>query len=866
MQTFSFAGPPYVQQENESFRTGNPCLGTVEKIQCGNPFLSGEVMSREALLPFLSIAATIASKSTATSRRGFVPSRPAATPSPLSIRDDKSSGETEFPLHLFGVKQDPFSEAPDSSFFYTNTAIRRTYRELIHALAETPGIAVLTGEGGTGKTILLHRLCSELRAAGHLVIERCRGGLVFDELMDAISAELNIPEGGAERSAWRHGLRAALERNKGARPPVVVIDDGERLGGDVVANLAQVLAGPADCSLRILLCGRPELVARLELPALAELRRMISVVCRLERMDDDDAASYVFHRLRRAGHRGTTLFAAAAVNTVVAKSAGLPRRINQVCAQSLIVAAAASSTVVTSEMVERAVTQLMPKGTAAIDAEPDAASSGRYGAAITLSLGVSMLGAVLLLYASMGHEHASEVKMQSGNTELILPRSDEPAQLRQSVQRPSFGPLPAESSLPLTAREPALESFLQAADPCRDALETCSNSAGSAYHGDTADVDRFVPVNELPDEPGGEGNSGPRSDPIAAAAEQRSSVPTMISRAQSQLEAGHIASPVGDNAVETYRQLLAVAPESIQIRDLLEQIRLALWARARTAVKDGKWEQARRFYELAVHPAIDIEDGEPFAEAATQHVDTEVAAFPEPVLSADPTQGARAADPAAPAATGNTETLDQPKPEQVLEDAKETAGETTDTAVPAQANDDGAVVPATETAAPAQSADSGQPVGAGTSPKDNDEGSEATVAKDTGQQESAPSSDSPPAPNASPPGSAAPALAPAVAMPAPSPIPAEIVAVLIKRGDELLKIGDISGARLAYGRVAEAGNAGAMTALGTTYDPNFLNRANAIGIRPDPAKAAEWYRKAASLGDAAAVARISQLAGLAKYE
>src|SRR6266478_2458184 len=95
-------------------------------------------------------------------------------------------------------------------------------------------------------------------------------------------------------------------------------------------------------------------------------------------------------------------------------------------------------------------------------------------------------------------------------------------------------------------------------------------------------------------------------------------------------------------------------------------------------------------------------------------------------------------------------------------------------------------------------------------------------------------------------------------------MPAETIVALIKRGDELLRIGDISAARLAYERAAAGGSARAMTALGITYDPIFLSRINVRGIRPDPAMAAEWYRKAAALGDAAAAARISQLPALAK--
>jgi type II secretory pathway predicted ATPase ExeA len=79
----------------------------------------------------------------------------------------------------------------------------------------------------------------------------------------------------------------------------------------------------------------------------------------------------------------------------------------------------------------------------------------------------------------------------------------------------------------------------------------------------------------------------------------------------------------------------------------------------------------------------------------------------------------------------------------------------------------------------------------------------------------------------------------------PETLPPELMAVLVKRGDEALGLGDIAAARMLYQRAAEAGNAPAATALGKTYDPNFA----APGSKPDPPRAAEWYKKAIALGD-----------------
>jgi len=87
----------------------------------------------------------------------------------------------------------------------------------------------------------------------------------------------------------------------------------------------------------------------------------------------------------------------------------------------------------------------------------------------------------------------------------------------------------------------------------------------------------------------------------------------------------------------------------------------------------------------------------------------------------------------------------------------------------------------------------------------------------------------------------------------------EEIAILLKRGKDLLDNGDLAAARLLLRRAAEAGSAEGALMLGTTFDPVELRRLGAIGARPDLAKARQWYQRAAELGSSAAS---QQLAGL----
>lgn len=94
-------------------------------------------------------------------------------------------------------------------------------------------------------------------------------------------------------------------------------------------------------------------------------------------------------------------------------------------------------------------------------------------------------------------------------------------------------------------------------------------------------------------------------------------------------------------------------------------------------------------------------------------------------------------------------------------------------------------------------------------------------------------------------------------LPTPRPSPARVqpavsamlADAMIRRADALLHQGDVSGARLLYERAAGAGSGLAAAALGDTFNPAFLKQAGVVGLRPDSAQAAAWYRRAMELGN-----------------
>jgi general secretion pathway protein A len=753
----------------------------------------------------------------------------------------------------FASERDPFAAAPDEAFFFSNASIRNVYGELIAALRERPGFALLTGEPGVGKTVLLQRLCGELKASGHPVITRYRPGLDLGELVRIIMKEMRLGGGDNEGGTQPlRRLRDALERGGGTARPVLVIDDAEKLGGNVVTSLAHLLGGPPERSLRILLSGRLQLATRLNLPVFAELRRLRSAGCRLDRFDDDDAASYICHRLRRAGHLRGTMFSAAAIDAVIAQSAGLPRRINQLCARSLMMAAdAGGGRAVTAEIVERAAAECSPKGIAPREAGRSPTVLRGQHAVIAVSLCVTLVAGGMALHVVRARDQATDVAglaSAAASTSSFSGGSasaDRPAAAVSSGDaalgdRPSSPPRPAQAAARIETR-PASSSVAPfvAGIPVAPA-EFCREAAGN---GSAAKCDAAASA----DAALGDVLTGGKADGALPPSATRLRIAAAMSLAQSQLEEGHVVTPAGDNALESYRRLVAADRDAPEARRLLQQVRLGLRTGARNALAAGNAGEAERLYALAVHPEGDIEDGE--TAMLGQAVDSAG-------ISGDVSEGGAEAEGtvaevvvpgnaiSTPAGSDNISIEAQPVAPSAMDEAPRFAiGEGSRT-IGADAPPSADVEAATDTAAPSNAAP-------------NERGQAAAVSA-AGQ-----ASEEEPTKSAGPPLETRPvessAAAAVLSAPAAQQMVPELIDALVKRGDELMRIGDISGARLAYEHAASADSAKAMSGLGMTYDPNFLGRVNARGIQPDAARAAEWYRKAAGLGDAEASRRVLQL-------
>lgn len=256
--------------------------------------------------------------------------------------------------NYFGFRENPFSSTSDPRFFYTNPSYQEAYANLLYGIQQRKGFTVLTGEIGTGKTTLLRRVMDHLGPSVHFVFVH-HSRLNFEELLILVCEELGLQARGSGRLKTIQTLNDFLIA-QGEKKKIValLIDEAQDLQEEVFENLRLVsnLETFSHKLLQIVLVGQPELDTKLDLPELRQFKQRVAVRYRLNRLADQEIASFISFRLQAVGCSRRTLFAPEALRRLAVYSHGLPRQINIICDNALLIAYGASQKTVAAWMIE----------------------------------------------------------------------------------------------------------------------------------------------------------------------------------------------------------------------------------------------------------------------------------------------------------------------------------------------------------------------------------------------------------------------------------------------------------------------------------------------------------------------------------
>lgn len=264
---------------------------------------------------------------------------------------------------FFGLTRNPFDLTPDPASFVSTKRHNEALAALYYGIRWHKGFVVVTGEVGTGKTLLLRcllRLLKDSRDVTYAYLFNSR--LSSTEFLQYILSDFGLASSGRNKSELLFDFgQFLLSRGTKRLTTVLIIDEAHHLSDDLLeeVRLLSNLETTDDKLLQIVLVGQPELDEKLDSIGLRQLKQRIALRAQLSSLEREETTEYIVKRLQIAGAdpKRTPIFPADAITSVYRYSQGLPRLINTICENGLIAAYAKQSPRVTPEIVEEVAKQ-----------------------------------------------------------------------------------------------------------------------------------------------------------------------------------------------------------------------------------------------------------------------------------------------------------------------------------------------------------------------------------------------------------------------------------------------------------------------------------------------------------------------------
>jgi type II secretory pathway predicted ATPase ExeA len=272
------------------------------------------------------------------------------------VRTRPGGGVTMYEAH-FCLKRRPFGSTPNGDYYYPATNHERALSSIQAAIFDFEGITVLTGEPGTGKTLLCHRLLERLGpevqnaflANSHLPNRTA--------LLQSFLFDLSLPYLGLSEQELRLALTDHLLKTfEAGKRTVLLIDEAQHLDVDLLEELR--LLGNLEANhrraLQVILVAQPGLLNTLNRPELAGLQQRVAIRVSVEPLDRHEAADYLVQHIRASGGRPQSIFTDEALEVLAVGTRGIPRLLNQTGNQALLLAQSANLSAVDAEVAMEA--------------------------------------------------------------------------------------------------------------------------------------------------------------------------------------------------------------------------------------------------------------------------------------------------------------------------------------------------------------------------------------------------------------------------------------------------------------------------------------------------------------------------------
>ncbi len=243
-------------------------------------------------------------------------------------------------LEHFGLTEQPFKITPVTVFFFSGANRGEILDALIYSISEIEGIIKVSGEVGSGKTMLCRMLLEKL--PGHIeAIYLANPSLSREEMLYAIADGLGLNIEGERVGIIMQNIQNKLEEKaREGKRIVVLVDEAHAMPPETLEELRllyNLQVGNAKL-LQIVLFGQPELNAKLDQPNMRQLKDRIVHHFHMQPLSRSILESYLMFRMRAAGYHGPNIFSPGALKLIADTSSGLMRRVNILADKSLLAA------------------------------------------------------------------------------------------------------------------------------------------------------------------------------------------------------------------------------------------------------------------------------------------------------------------------------------------------------------------------------------------------------------------------------------------------------------------------------------------------------------------------------------------------
>jgi general secretion pathway protein A len=257
---------------------------------------------------------------------------------------------------FYRLTKNPFEITPDPAFLFPTPRHNEALASLYYGVTSHRGFVVLTGEVGTGKTLMLRSLLGLVHRRDIAFALIFNPSLSAFEFIRYVAGDFGLPVTGKAKDEIIHVLNGfLLQRHQRGLTTLLVVDEAHHLSREVLEEIRLLtnLETAQQKLLQIVMAGQPELDEKLDSFELRQLKQRIALRCHLDALGLEECSKYIIRRLEIAGGEpGNNIFSESALMSVFRQSRGIPRLINTICENALVVGYAKRASMITPDIVE----------------------------------------------------------------------------------------------------------------------------------------------------------------------------------------------------------------------------------------------------------------------------------------------------------------------------------------------------------------------------------------------------------------------------------------------------------------------------------------------------------------------------------